>query len=806
MADVATGNVGDTNPQTPPPGVPPNTIDPNEVPSLNDPIQFAQDASDSEDEDNKPSHQGHGLPTIAMTKIQKVRTLEHNDTDPSGWKQALAYQLIPYALEWLLESDIPRPPKSHASFERWKYWSRLVASWMYNQIDVTLQNKLRNLSKMPKYADQLYDELMAMTQGSDRMQTAFLEMRKFDKMKRSDYNSASEYIEEYQRQYHVLARFKAAPHPAHGLSQVLQNLELEVKKVQFIREEVASLEPKKLNLDKVEEYWRALQAAADMEGVTNAVYNNNAGRGRGNGRGGRGGNRGGRGGHNNGHNKDDNTQSSKDINAIDEDVATAKKKKKRGLRKQPADGKDIHDYAKEMRNGTQKDDNNMCSFCGFGPHTAKRCAYLSDNPPASWEPSGNLWAYSKAIQRTQRQDGQNNMVVAAANSVDRKNDWLLDTGSDKTLTHDLEDFHTYQLDHPDTAYAYKDYSGNRVVTLGHGEVIVRAALPGLDGKTYSFMTTGYYTPGGHGKLFGMQKLLEEQDISYDTRTKNLTNGRGDILGYADTSTGVPYLVSPKDDDDPNEIKSDTDSDDDDEIGFVNKVTAYEIHRRLGHAGKARIASTLQHAEQLGDDEQYGTEHFDCDACFQGKSKLKISRQQQARVQDVAWKFHVDTQPMKPTGPNGENYWLPVVDDATRLIEGIMLKNKSDAYHKLTAFCEKIKLLTGRYPGIWRMDGGTEFKEFIKWGEKHGMTFETTPPYTAEPNGTVERFGGHINDIQRTMIIDAKMPEEMWPYATDTAIYIYNRLVNPKTKISPLTHWRQELEIANPEPSLKHLRP
>ncbi|KAG0154691.1 hypothetical protein PDIDSM_259 [Penicillium digitatum] len=621
-----------------------------------------------------------------MTKIQKVRTLEHNDTDPSGWKQALAYQLIPYALEWLLDSNIPRPHKSHTSFGRWKYWSRLVASWMYNQIDVTLRNKLRNLSKMPKYADQLYDELISMTQGSDRMQTAFIEMRKFDKMKRSDYNSASEYIEEYQRQYHVLARFKAAPQPSHGLSQVLQNIELEVMKVQFIREEVASLEPKKLTLDKVEEYWRALQAAADMEGVANATYNNNAGRGRGNGR-------------------------------------------EEGLRKQPADGKDIHEYANEMRNGTQKDDNNMCSFCGFGPHTAKRCAYLSENPPVSWEPSGNLWAYSKAIQRAQRQDGQNNMVVAAANSVDRRNDWLLDTGSDKTLTHDIEDFHTYQLDHPDTAYAYKDYSGNRVVTLGHGQIIVRTALPGRNGKTHSFMTTGYYTQGGHGKLLGMQKLLEEQDISYDTRT------------------------NPKDDDDPNEVKSDIDSDsDDEEIGFVNKVTAYEIHRRLGHAGKARIASTLQHAEQLGDDEQYGTEHFDCDACFQ------------------------DTQPMKPTGPNGENYWLPVVDDASRLIEGIMLKNKSDAYYKLTAFCEKIKLLTGRYPGIWRMDGGTEFKEFIKW---------ITPPYTAEPNGTVERFGGHINDIQRTMIIDAKMTEEMWPYATDTAIYIYNRLINPKTKISPL---------------------
>ncbi|KAG0153888.1 hypothetical protein PDIDSM_1267 [Penicillium digitatum] len=293
MADTETDNEGDTNPH------------PLDAPTHWNPDP---DDSDSEDEDNTPPHQGHGLPAIAMTKIQKVRTLEHNDTDPSGWKQALAYQLIPYALEWLLDSNIPRPHKSHTSFGRWKYWSRLVASWMYNQIDVTLQNKLRNLSKMPKYADQLYDELMSMTQGSDRMQTAFIEMRKFDKMKRSDYNSASEYIEEYQR---------------HS-----SNIELEVMKVQFISEEVASLEPKKLTLDKVEEYWRALQAAADMEGVANATYNNNAGRGRGNGRGGRGGNRGGRGGQNNNGHNDDNTQSNKDTNAVEDDTATAKKKKK----------------------------------------------------------------------------------------------------------------------------------------------------------------------------------------------------------------------------------------------------------------------------------------------------------------------------------------------------------------------------------------------------------------------------------------------------------------------------------------------
>ncbi|OQD96628.1 hypothetical protein PENSOL_c015G01402 [Penicillium solitum] len=698
MADaVDSESEGDTGPH---PSVPStNPIDPNAITS--DDATPSTRVVSIRGWSKKPSHQGQRLPTIAAVKIQKVGILEYNETDPSAWKQSVFFQLTPHRLEWLIDSDIPRPEEEDVTAECWYYWSRLVASWMYLQIDKTLQSKLRTLPEIPTLADEMCDMLMSLTQGGDRMQSAEIDMKKYDTMKRSDYNSASDYIDAFRRQYHALARFKVAPHPSHALSLSLRNLDSEIKKVQFIREEIASLEPKKLDLAK---------AASVIEGTSNAVYNN-ASRGRGSGRGGRGGNRGGRSGHN------DKTESKdKDKDAVDDDTnkGTAVKKKKRGLRKQPPDGKDIHEYAREMRNGSQKDEaNTMCSFCGFSPHPAKRCAYLSSNPPAVWEPSGNLWAYSKAIQRAQRQpDGQSNIIVAAAKAVDRCDNWLLDTGSDKILTYDLDDFHTYQIDRPEDAYAYKDYSGNRVITLGYGEVMVRAALP--DGGEYTFITTGYYTPRGHGKLFGMQKLLDEQDISYDTRTKYLTNGQGDVLGYADTLTGVPYLVSPKDDndledasldsddkddigyvnqvqfDDPNKANPDpndydpndigydpdeivgdpddtlpdpndfdlgnmTESEDNNNVGFVSKVTAYDIHRRLGHAGKARIASTLHHTEQLGDEEQYGTEQFDCDACLLGKSKLKISRQPQTRVQDARWKFYVDTQPIKPTGPNGESY-------------------------------------------------------------------------------------------------------------------------------------------------------
>lgn len=45
----------------------------------------------------------------------------------------------------------------------------------------------------------------------------------------------------------------------------------------------------------------------------------------------------------------------------------------------------------------------------------------------------------------------------------RSNDWLLDTGSDKSLTHDFDDFHTYELDHPRTAYATKTAPASKLL-------------------------------------------------------------------------------------------------------------------------------------------------------------------------------------------------------------------------------------------------------------------------------------------------------------------------------------------------------
>ncbi|KAJ5260706.1 hypothetical protein N7505_009056 [Penicillium chrysogenum] len=90
MANIDSGNKGDTNPHPldviadplnpiPIPRIPaPRTS----IPSVNNPIRFTNNDDNSDNEDKKPSHQGHGLPEIAIIKLQKVKALEHNDADP----------------------------------------------------------------------------------------------------------------------------------------------------------------------------------------------------------------------------------------------------------------------------------------------------------------------------------------------------------------------------------------------------------------------------------------------------------------------------------------------------------------------------------------------------------------------------------------------------------------------------------------------------------------------------------------------------------------------------------------------------
>ena len=86
----------------------------------------------------------------------------------------------------------------------------------------------------------------------------------------------------------------------------------------------------------------------------------------------------------------------------------------------------------------------------------------------------------------------------------------------------------------------------------------------------------------------------------------------------------------------------------------------------------------------------------------------------------------------------------------------------------------------------RSDNGTEFrgKHYQALLCKNGIRHETSAPYSPHQNGTAERNWRTLFDMARCLLLDSKLPKELWTYAVQTAAVVRNRCFNNRTKQTP----------------------
>lgn len=78
-------------------------------------------------------------------------------------------------------------------------------------------------------------------------------------------------------------------------------------------------------------------------------------------------------------------------------------------------------------------------------------------------------------------------------------------------------------------------------------------------------------------------------------------------------------------------------------------------------------------------------------------------------------------------------------------------------------------------------GGEHFpNEFSRFCEKHGIIHQQ--------NGLAERKNRTLIDIVNSMILNAKLPLNLWGEAMLTACHIHNRITSKKTHVSPYELW------------------
>ena len=135
-------------------------------------------------------------------------------------------------------------------------------------------------------------------------------------------------------------------------------------------------------------------------------------------------------------------------------------------------------------------------------------------------------------------------------------------------------------------------------------------------------------------------------------------------------------------------------------------------------------------------------------------------------------------PMETSAVSGKyRYSFVITDNYSCYAWTAHLVSKDQTAAKFKAWVSMIENQLGRRVGYFRSDRGGEFMsaEFSAILEEHGITCETSAPYTPQQNGVAERVNRTLMEMARPMLINANCPDSYWAEAVKLACWLYNRI-------------------------------
>lgn len=207
-----------------------------------------------------------------------------------------------------------------------------------------------------------------------------------------------------------------------------------------------------------------------------------------------------------------------------------------------------------------------------------------------------------------------------------------------------------------------------------------------------------------------------------------------------------------------------------------KTTLSSWHSRLGHPSSS-ILNTLISKFSLPVSVS-ASNKLACSDCFINKShKLPFSISSIKSTSPLEYIFS-DVWMSPILSPDNYKYYLVLVDHHTRYTWLYPLQQKSQVKSTFIAFKA---LVENRFQAKIRTlysDNGGEFIALREFLVSNGISHLTSPPHTPEHNGLSERKHRHIVETGLTLLTQASVPREYWPYAFAAAVYLINRMPTP----------------------------
>jgi transposase InsO family protein len=123
--------------------------------------------------------------------------------------------------------------------------------------------------------------------------------------------------------------------------------------------------------------------------------------------------------------------------------------------------------------------------------------------------------------------------------------------------------------------------------------------------------------------------------------------------------------------------------------------------------------------------------------------------------------HIDlVGPTRLKGLDGEQYFMLLVDDYTRMIVFFFLKKKSEAFEHFKIYKEMVETNIESKIKCLRSGNGGEFtsKEFMDFYNEHGIKNQFLVARTPQQDGVVKRKNIIIQEMAKTMLMDSKLKD------------------------------------------------
>ncbi|KAG7538693.1 Zinc finger CCHC-type superfamily [Arabidopsis suecica] len=208
------------------------------------------------------------------------------------------------------------------------------------------------------------------------------------------------------------------------------------------------------------------------------------------------------------------------------------------------------------------------------------------------------------------------------------------------------------------------------------------------------------------------------------------------------------------------------------------------HARLGHVNLETIKNMMQ-KELVQGIPQVSFEKEICGSCLLGKqTRQAFPKATLFRATEILELVHGDLcGPITPSTTAGNRYIFVLIDDHSRYMWTVLLKEKSEAFEKFKRFKSLVEKESGMSIKTFRTDRGGEFmsQDFKDFCQESGIKRHLTAPYTPQQNGVVERRNRTLMEMTRSIMKHMHVPNYLWGEAIRHSTYLLNRIATRSVK-------------------------